>query len=206
MHDAKLTNKGGVALNLQSARIGHFRLIPAAVRGTIGLDLAQLTVLEGPDKDNMTVLTGSELSASGWRLGDVQGLIRHDKKAAADWLRRENQTEEFVPQPWHELANVYERNGQPADARRMRFKAAQGVTRTSPWWSKPIRWIYGALVGHGYYPLIAAMWLILAIVASGIIVGTNAAVFTPTATNKAAWKTPPAAGRTRRRSLAPLRV
>jgi hypothetical protein len=124
-------------------------------------------------------------------LGDVTGLIRHDKKAAAEWLRGDNAAKEFVAQPWHELANVYDRNGQPADARWMRWNAARGVTRTSPWWSKPIRWTYGLLVGHGYYPLIAALWLILVIVASALIVHTNAVVFTPTVTNKAAWKTLP---------------
>jgi len=138
-------------------------------------------------------LTGSELSASEWRLGDIRGGIRHDRKAAADWLSSHN-GQEFVPQPWHELANLYERNGQPADARWMRRKAAQGVTRTSPWWLKPIRWLYGGLTGHGYSPLRAAGWLVLAIVFSGIIVTANAAVFTPTATNKATWKTPPAIG------------
>ena len=190
--DAKLTNEDGDALNLRSTRIGHLMLMPEAVTGIMVLDSVQPAVLETPDT-TMTVLTGSELSASGWRLGDIRGKIRHDRKAAAEWLSRDN-AKEFVPQPWHELANVYERNGQPADARWMRWKAAQGVTRTSPWWSKPIRWIYGALVGHGYYPLIAAVWLILAIVASGIIVATNPAVFTPTATNKAAWKTPPPVG------------
>ena len=94
------------------------------------LDSVQLAVLETPDT-TMTVLIGSQLSASGWRLGDVRGKIRHDKKAAADWLSRDN-AKEFVAQPWHELANVYERNGQPADARWMRWKAARGVTRTSP--------------------------------------------------------------------------
>jgi hypothetical protein len=138
----------------------------------------------------MKVLIGSELSASGWHLGDVRGGIRNDKQAAAAWLSRDTAAE-FAPQPWHELANVYERNGQPADARWLRRKAAQGVTRVSPWWSKPIRWIYGALTGHGYNPLLAAAWLLLAIVASGIIVAANAAVFTPTAANKVAWKTPP---------------
>jgi hypothetical protein len=118
--------------------------------------------------------------------GDVRGRIRHDRKAAAKWLSREDGAKEFVAQPWHELANVYERNGQPADARWMRWKAAQRVTSTSPWWSKPIRGIYGDLTGHGYYPLIAAVWLILAIAASGIIVANHQGVFTPTATNKAA--------------------
>jgi hypothetical protein len=68
------------------------------------------------------------------------------------------------------------------------------VTSTSRGWPRLIRWIYGGLTGHGYYPLIAAVWLILAIVASGIIVAANPAVFTPTATNTATWKAPPPAG------------
>jgi hypothetical protein len=189
---ATLTNKGGMALALTSARLGHLRLTPAAVKGTIYLKASEITLLSTPD--DMQVLTSGELSASGWRLGDVAGRIRHDRKAAAKWLSRDNAADEFVPQPWHELASVYERNGQPADARWMRRKAAQGVTRTSPWWLKPIRWLYGGLTGHGYSPLRAAGWLILAIVASGLIVAANAAVFTPTATNKAAWKTPPPIG------------
>jgi hypothetical protein len=53
-------------------------------------------------------------------------------------LDQPDNAREFVAQPWHELANVYDRNGQPADARWMRWKAARGVTRTSPRWSRLI--------------------------------------------------------------------
>jgi hypothetical protein len=188
---ATLINEGGYALLLRSARLGELFLSPASVKGRLGLTAANIDVLIAPEK--MDVLTAHELAAVGWRLGDVRGPIRHNRRTAAAWLTTDgsDKDSEFVAQPWHELANVYERNGQPADARWLRFKAAQGVTRTSPWWSKLIRKIYGLLVGHGYYPLIAAVWLIIAIVLSGIIVNTNAAVFTPTAANKAAWKTPP---------------
>jgi hypothetical protein len=195
LQGANLSNEGGAALHLQSAKLNILRLLPAALKGSVVLDAAQITVLTMPrDENYMKVLIGNELSASGWRLGDVRGLIRHDRSAAADWLSRDNAAKEFVAQPWHELASVYDRNGQPADARWLRWKAAQGVTRTSPSSSKLIRKIYGALTGHGYYPLIAAVWLILAIVASGIIVAANPAVFTPTAANKAAWKAPPPIG------------
>jgi uncharacterized protein YjbI with pentapeptide repeats len=194
LRGATLTNVGGIALAFQSARLNVVFLTPQAVKGGLALDAAQISVLITPDdKNDMNVLIGSELSASGWRLSDVRGRIRHDKKAAADWLSRDN-AKEFVPQPWHELANVYERNGQPADARWLRLKAARGVTRTSHRGPKPIRWLYDALTGHGYYPLRAAVWLILAIATSGIIVAANQGVFTPTATNKAAWKTPPPVG------------
>jgi len=89
-----------------------------------------------------------------------------------------------VAQPWHELANVHERNGQPADARWMRWQAAEGVTRTSRPWPKVIRRIYGALTCHGYYPLIAALWLVGAIFVSWLIIANTQAAFTPTAANK----------------------
>jgi hypothetical protein len=191
---ATLTNEGGIALGLDGAHIKReLVLTPAAVDGRIALDGAQITVLTTPpdNTSQMKILIGSELSASGWRLADIRGRIRHHREDAAAWLSRDN-AKEFVAQPWHELANVYERNGQPADARWMRRKAAQGVTRTSPWWLKPIRWLYGGLTGHGYSPLRAAGWLILAIVVSGIIVAANAAAFTPAATNAASKTLPPA--------------
>jgi hypothetical protein len=192
LQGAILTNEGGDALALRAARLARLHLTPAEVKGTIALDAAQISELTTPD--DMTVLIDNELFAAGWRLGDVRGGIRHDRKAAARWLSRDNATDEFVAQPWHALANLYERNGQPADARWMRWKAARGVTRTSPLGPKLIRWIYGALTGHGYYPLVAALWLILAIVVSGVIVATHDEAFTPTDTNKVAWRRPPPEG------------
>jgi hypothetical protein len=86
-----------------------------------------------------------------------------------------------VAQPWHELASVYDRNGQPADARWLRREAARGVTRTSRSGPKLVRWIYGALTGHGYYRLRAAFWLVLAVLVTISIVATHRADFAPTA-------------------------
>jgi hypothetical protein len=192
---SRMINPGGLALTLVDAHLTLVDLTPAAVAGAIGLGLIKINALITP-KD-MAVLKGSELFAPGWVLGDVLGGIRHDRHAAAHWLRGDTSVasgEEFVAQPCHELANVYDRYGQPADARWMRWQAAQGVTRTSPWWSKPIRWTYGALTGHGYYPLIAAGWLILAIFASWLIVTTHEAAFTPAASDKVVLRALPRAG------------
>jgi hypothetical protein len=57
-----------------------------------------------------------------------------------------------------------------------------------------IRYVYGALVGYGYYPLVAAVWLILALVVTIGVVTTHGEDFAPTASNKAAWKITPAPG------------
>jgi len=69
---------------------------------------------------------------------------------------------------------------QPADARWLRWKAARGVTRTSRSGPNLIRWIYGALTGHGYYPLVAVLWLIAVLVPSALF-ATHRADFAPTA-------------------------
>jgi hypothetical protein len=84
----------------------------------------------------------------------------------------------------------------------MRWKAAQGMTRTLRPSTKVFRWTYGAVAGYGYFPLLAAVWLICAIFFSGLIVATNPGAFTPTVANKAAWKTPPPGGNRHRRSPA----
>jgi hypothetical protein len=188
LDDATLNNEGGDALNLAAAMVGVVFLRPASLKGTVRLTAVQIDELIVPEK--MGVLTANQLDASGWRLRDVGGAMRRDRRAADGWLTSNSsgKDSEFVAQPWHELANVYDRNGQPADARWLRWKAARGVTRTSPWWSKPIRWSYGALVGHGYYPLVAALWLILAVLVTIGIVSTHRDNFAPTATNRAAWK------------------
>jgi hypothetical protein len=189
MEKARLSNEGRDALTLQAAQLGSVLLSPASVNGWLSLASAQIDVLVGP-KD-MGMLTANGLDASGWRLGDVRGAIRHNRRAAAEWLTSNSsgKNSEFVAQPWHELASVYDRNGQPADARWLRWKAARGVTRTSPASAKVVRWIYGALTGHGYYPLVAALWLILAVLVTVGIVATHRPDFAPTATNKATYKT-----------------
>jgi hypothetical protein len=49
--------------------------------------------------------------------------------------------------------------------------------------------------GYGYYPLVAALWLIGAIGVSWLIVANTEAAFTPTAANTVTWRTPPPVGK-----------
>jgi len=109
--------------------------------------------------------------------GPIGGL-RTDRKAAARWLASAPQ---FVPQPWHELAQVYDRNrnGQPADARFLRLSAAHKTTRQAPWWSQPPRRGLRLLVGYGYLPLLAGAWLLAAILDAFLIISTQANSFLP---------------------------
>lgn len=68
---------------------------------------------------------------------------------------------------------MYERNGHPAEARRLRFTAANKVTKTAPLATKVMRWGYRLVAGHGYYSLLAALWLLLALVGGVALVDMN---------------------------------
>jgi hypothetical protein len=156
MRSARLTgaDKGGRAVFADRLHVDGIVFLDGGFEAAGAISLASATL------GNLHVGEGQELpqlgDATGWQLRDVRGAIRNDSTAARDWL---DQPHRFVAQPWEELAAVYDRNGQPADARRMRYWSAVRSTRHGPWWSKPGRWLYRVTTGHGYYPLIALVWL-----------------------------------------------
>jgi hypothetical protein len=119
--------------------------------GTVGLRRADIgSLVVGADAESLPRLG----EVTGWRIQDVRGVIRTERKAAADWL-----SSQPAPQPWQEAAAVYERNGQPADARWMRYRSAVRSTRSTKGLSWLGRQTYRWTTGHGYYPLAALFWL-----------------------------------------------
>jgi hypothetical protein len=174
---ATLDNGGGDALTLVGIQVTELLLRDVtAVRGLVNLTAAQVGDLEWEEPAEGL----APLLATGWQLRDIHGVIRTDRQVAARWLDTRPKEEGFAAQPWHELAAVYERNGQPTDARWLRWKAARNTTKHAPWWSRPGRWAYGALVGHGYYPLLSAAWLVVALLGAAVLTGLNQDAFTPT--------------------------
>jgi hypothetical protein len=81
------------------------------------------------------------LIATGWEIGDLYGALRIDGRTAHRWLETAP-PDNTSTQPWHAGATVYDRNGQPADARRLRLAAANKVTKHSPCPSKIARTLY----------------------------------------------------------------
>jgi uncharacterized protein YjbI with pentapeptide repeats len=186
LREAKLRNPEGNALNLESASIKQLTLGPkdpkdidiAGARGPVDIT-GKVRLYRAAITDLVTDANPpSPLVATGWEVTDIHGPLRSDWKAAQHWL--ETTADETSVQPWHALAAVYERNGEPAGARRLRFAAARKVTRQSPPPTKILRGIYGAVVGYGYYPLLAGFWLVMVVLAGTIIVDTNGADFVPT--------------------------
>ncbi|MFD7012553.1 hypothetical protein [Rhodococcus jostii] len=75
---------------------------------------------------------------------------------------------------------MYDRNGHPAEARRIRFTAANKVTKSAPLATRLQRRTYLVVAGHGYYPLLAALWLVLALAGGFVLVEKSREHFVPT--------------------------
>ena len=180
LKQATLANTDRAALTLDGARVDELWLRDiATVSGLVNLTTAQVGDLI-VDRAEPEGGLPSPLLAAGWQIRDLHGIIRTDRRVAARWLDTRPEDKGFVAQPWHALAAVYDRNGQPADGRWLRWVAARRITKNSSCWTRPGRWVYGALVGHGYYPLVAAFWLCVALVAAAVLTGLNRDAFTPT--------------------------
>ena len=186
--DAILSNKGKSALDLAGATVGADLLLqPARVDGDLDLTMASLGRLTVSDGDSGgqrdpadTAVFGSNLKATGWHLGDINGWLRTDRQAAQDWLDHGANGSPFAAQPWQELARVYEQDGQLADAKRIRYEAARRMSSRGPLPSRCLGFLYNLFAGHGYYPLIAAAWLAAALLLSFALISIFQGSFIPT--------------------------
>jgi uncharacterized protein YjbI with pentapeptide repeats len=192
--EATLRRSAYDALLLRSAKIGRLVFCASHLEG-VDLSRAEIAVLETDE----TLPT--PLSATGWKIADLQGPLRSDTKMARRWLNSypkkvthsdaekvtHSYPEKVTPvQPWWALADVYERNGDAAAAKRMRFFAANNVTIESLR-RKPalFRGAYGAVAGYGYYPLMAIIWLVVVIVLGYWTVSSSPEYIVPTNNQRA---------------------
>ena len=115
------------------------------------------------------------LRAAGWSLKALHGA--QDSAAlliewldalphSAGWSRLSPQ---YSPQPWHELADVLDRQGNPDLARQLRFEAAKRTTKQSSGRGWIWRHIYGIVAGYGYKPSRAAGGFVFAVLLGVIL-------------------------------------
>jgi hypothetical protein len=167
---ATLINPDGVALSLEKATIFLLRLAfpPHEWVGSISLVQAQIgSLLTGADPP-------APLDATGWVISDLHGPLRDNWRLAHNWLstfkpHSDSASSRLAPwirrptvavQPWYAFADVYDRNGDPASARKLRFTAEKIVTAQSPPVTRMTRMLYGAVAGYGHYPFRAVISMI----------------------------------------------
>jgi hypothetical protein len=168
LRGATIRNTSGNGINLESSSIVRLILMPSVVDGRVWL---YRTVIGD-------LITGHQppgpLVATGWEVSDLHGPLREDVTAAMRWLETDptcnDPTAKTSIQPWHALAAIYERNGDPAGARKLRYRAAKKVTSQSAGMAKIAGWFYDGLVGHGYYPKRAFGWLAVVVLAGRLLV------------------------------------
>lgn len=181
---AKLVNPGGCALRLEGARVEVLWLRDLAIAdGVLDLTGCAVASLILPNRRNE--MPPGTLSARGWKVGAVHGAIATDAGAAQSWLGSRPTYLPYSPQPARELADLYDRTGHPAQARQLRYSAARRVAKAAPWWAKPWQWFYGGVVGHGYRPMFALGWLLVAFACAWVVVAATPGSFLPTDPDKA---------------------
>jgi hypothetical protein len=198
LDDADVQNPSGTALDLERAKIGSLHLRPSMFLGAVDLVRTTITVLVTLDDPP------APLDATGWSIGDLHGPLGHDWRKARSWLETNrairasgqrfrpfnkraagastgsNEAERVSVQPWHALAEVFDRNGDPAGARHLRLAAARRVTRQSPWPTRTLRRMYYLVAGNGYYPLFAIVWMFAILFATVWLVTLNREDIVPT--------------------------
>lgn len=190
---ATLDNRSAIALSLRSSTVLRLRLIPQMNRGTVDLfrsHIGDLVTGEQPP---------APLDATGWEVGDLHGPLREDWRRMRTWLRVTKQhdtsngnkrwlrclswlrrNDPVSVQPWYHIADVYDRNGYPAAARRLRFSAANTVTAQSPPLTRLMRATYCVIAGYGYYPLVAIFSVIALLLLGAAVVASNREGIVPT--------------------------
>lgn len=172
LSDADISDSGEVALNLELATVGHLKLAGLTTDSQIRLyrtTIGDVTTDDSPP---------APLVATGWSIGDIHGPLRTSWKSALNWLETAPKVETSV-QPWHNVADIYEKNGDLPGARRVRFAAANRLTLRSRGFAKIARYTYGIVVGHGYYPLLAAGWLLASVTLGCFVVDSSKSDIVP---------------------------
>lgn len=189
LHKGSSEDDESHALGLDLATVRVLILEKFTADGGLNLRGAKIGALY-VDEEGSKACPPALSSAQGWELGAVHGDLHTKRQRVQVWLDTMSPKragtlkawwfgQEFVSQPWKEMASVFERSGQPAAARRLRFAAARRTTRFAPAWSKPVRWLYAAFAGYGYYPLIVIPWLALIGVVVFVLASDYAPDFTP---------------------------
>jgi hypothetical protein len=175
---ATIRNASGNGINLESSSMARLILMPSFVDGRVWL---YRTVIGD-------LITGHQppgpLVATGWKVSDLHGPLREDVTPAMRWLETDptsnDPTAKTSVQPWHALAAIYERSGDPAGARKLRYRAAKKMTSQSAGMTKIAGRFYDGLVGHGYYPMRALGWLAVVVLAGWLLVAVAEEDIVPT--------------------------
>ncbi|MBL8580855.1 MAG: hypothetical protein JNL61_01340 [Rhizobiaceae bacterium] len=168
---ATVANAGKAAVDMSRTTVtGAFFLRKgAAIDGL--LDMSGASV--GTIHDEQACWPGrGDLALNRCQYGAfIDGPVRARERL--DWLSRqtpERWKEDFWPQPYEQLANVFQHMGHDEDARavlivkeRLQRRARRQRARNPVilWWRRVLDWVLAVTIAYGRQPLLAFVWLTL---------------------------------------------
>ncbi|MBX6384107.1 MAG: hypothetical protein IRZ07_14230 [Microbispora sp.] len=82
------------------------------------------------------------------------------------WLRRGRK--EYRAQPYEQLAAYYRRQGHDEQARRVLLAKHRHYRRSRPWYARIFGYLLDGMVGYGYRPGQAALWMLALLIAGSV--------------------------------------
>lgn len=189
--------RGDTTVALDQARIGGTLVLSRQAKPLQGVSLASTEAHALADDGSSW---GEALTLDGFRYRQFAASASTAATFRIDWLMRQHSahlTQDFKPQPWHQLIRVLRQGGQEAPARDVamaRERHLRRIGRVGTGLPQPLRWLargghslLGMAVGYGYRPLrlvaaLAALWIGSGIVywaaaENGAIAPVNPAVY-----------------------------
>ncbi|MFF9910239.1 membrane-associated oxidoreductase [Streptomyces sp. NPDC013457] len=163
--EARLRNPGGVALGVSSCEALGFSLWDAApVSGDVKMHYANFKVIHAkPEVWPATVrLEGLTYETLAPRLPAAQRLALLDRDEDG-----------FVPHAYEQLAAVYRRVGDDAEARTVQLAKQRRHRTTLPWYGKLWGHLQDATVGYGFRPTRAMAWLLALLLLGSVAFGLD---------------------------------
>jgi hypothetical protein len=98
-----------------------------------------------------------------------QTLLPPDRRLA--WLARG--MDEYLPQPYEQLAKLYQGYGDDKEARAVRLAQYRRRRDTQPWPGRLWSWLQDVTVGYGYQPGRAVLWLVALLLVGTVFFGVD---------------------------------
>ena len=165
LEQVTLTGGAGIALDAEALQAAELSLLPATpIDGTVILSHARLGVLRD---DPASWPAGLKLGGLTYSTLEPQLPARR----RLDWLAAD--TSGHQSQPYEELASLYGRIGQMAEARRVLYAKERhqraAKTTLGQIWSI----LQDVTIGYGYQPWRAALWFTLLLITGSVIFAAN---------------------------------
>ncbi|WP_406456275.1 oxidoreductase [Streptomyces sp. NBC_01622] len=170
--DGAFLNGADVALDCSRMQAGELHFTPAVPpSGAVDLRGAHVSVLHDGEESwpGIVRLQGFDYAS----IQSEDGLRGYDVTRRVEWVRREPG---YAPQPYEQLASWYRQVGHEDDARKVLLAKQRHRRSTLHPAGRAWGHVLDALVGYGYRPWLAGVWIVALAVLGTVVFGHQAPI------------------------------